>query len=395
MLDSAATNYVSRPMLLNILKSLLVKLQNRKDVEMKICCDCLNWLTKRCINVTRVKFQMKSMTLHSFAELAQPVLKVVDFSDCKYVTDAMVFYTALRCPQLSEINLTNCQQVTDASLVHLRISCPHLTVLRLRKCNISNDGLEQLHFMRSLKTLDLSHCYAISDDGIRKMFTYCRGLREIYLDGLEDMGILHTLAVHSPGLEVLSVEECDFSSETSALDMRDFHSIRVINLSSLLLAEGLTLRLRGPAKPRPSLKVLNVAEVQISDECIIDLTQRYPCVETIKLAGCDVSDAAVYKMAATWQDSLQHIDLSQSLISDIAIMSLSHLCPLLECVSLRKCHKITDAALIGLSNCHRLTKLDLAECGGLTDVSLMGIAQGYADVGSFPSCIALLYGNVR
>lgn len=122
-----------------------------------------------CLNVT-------DFGLYELTKLGQ-TLRYLSVAKCK-VSDVGLKYLARRCYKLRYLNCRGCEAISDDSIIVLARSCVRLRSLDIGTTDVSDAGIIALaESCPNLKKLSLKNCDMITDEGIKYISYYCRGLQ--------------------------------------------------------------------------------------------------------------------------------------------------------------------------------------------------------------------------
>ncbi|XP_045443847.1 protein AMN1 homolog isoform X3 [Pipistrellus kuhlii] len=116
---------------------------------------------------------------------------------------------------------------------------------------------------------------------------------------------------------------------------------------------------------------------QITDSNISEIL--HPEVKTLDLQSCDVSDTALLHLSNCRK--LKKLNLNSSKenrvsISSEGIKAVASSCTYLHEASFKRCCSLTDEGILALArNCRLLKVIDLGGCLGITDVSLHALGE--------------------
>lgn len=115
--------------------------------------------------------------VYDISELS--LLRVLDLTACIKVTDLSV--KELRFRELKSLYLTMCPQVSDDGLVAVAKHVPSVETLHVSKCSHVGDRglLEVIDRLNRLKSLNISNCNAVTNRTIERLFVKCGRLREL------------------------------------------------------------------------------------------------------------------------------------------------------------------------------------------------------------------------
>lgn len=137
----------------------------------KFCIALKELSVSDCLNVT-------DFGLYELAKLGQ-TLRYLSVAKCG-VSDVGLKYLARRCYKLRYLNCRGCEAISDDSIFVLARSCSRLRSLDIGKCDVSDAGCFALaESCPNLKKLSLKNCDMVSDEGIKYISYYCRGLQQL------------------------------------------------------------------------------------------------------------------------------------------------------------------------------------------------------------------------
>lgn len=117
------------------------KLQALTLINMHLSSDCLNWISKSCVQ-----------------------LRFLNVSGChRSITTETLDYI-IELPQLTSLNLANCFMLTDFSMRKLAVSKLDLKSLGLAYCYRLTDAslIDLTTYQRRLEQLNLTYCYKVT-----------------------------------------------------------------------------------------------------------------------------------------------------------------------------------------------------------------------------------------
>lgn len=114
-----------------------------------------------------------------------PLLERLDFEDCKGLDETrMAELEPLK--HLISLNLTS-TDINDTAIDILTENHPKIEELYLTSTSITNEGLRFVARLEKLKTLDLSNCGEIDDDGLQYLVGKLPQLQKLILNGCEKL----------------------------------------------------------------------------------------------------------------------------------------------------------------------------------------------------------------
>lgn len=287
-------------------------------------------------------------------------------------------------PRLEALSFSGCFGLTDISLSHAVVTdVPSLSVLDLSLCKqITDRGVAVIaSHLHNLETLNLAGCSGVTSNGLQLIATRLRKLHCLILRGcrhISDRGIGFVSGVADPAI----LQDSPPSSTTVSTDA-DQKRLRPYGLSEL--------------------HTLILQDCQaLSDEALRFISLGLGgCLRTLDLSFCaSVTDSGVKWLAR--MPSLRELNLrSCDNVSDIGMGYLAENGSRLTSLDVSFCERVTDAALVHISqgllhiralsvnacgvgddglarlarSARDLTTLNLGQCSRLTDTSLHAVAQ--------------------
>lgn len=121
-----------------------------------------------------------AMTSKGFSSLSKLPLTYLGFAYTNISDDDLEH---VKVPTLRELNLYQCRKITDLAVKHL-IQMSSVEELCLRETKISDQGLcDLLNNMPSLRMIDVSFCYNVSNYFVRKCQEECKRVKIVKHDG--------------------------------------------------------------------------------------------------------------------------------------------------------------------------------------------------------------------
>eukprot|EP01126_Amoeba_proteus_P017638 TRINITY_DN1858_c0_g1_i5.p1 TRINITY_DN1858_c0_g1~~TRINITY_DN1858_c0_g1_i5.p1 ORF type:complete len:125 (-),score=26.86 TRINITY_DN1858_c0_g1_i5:129-503(-) len=104
-------------------------------------------------------------------------------NDCYQITDAIVPYLIYYCPNLVRLGLRN-TKLSSIALTGI-LEKFDLTEINLNGLPVVMDShLYQISKKGKVTNLDISFCFQVSVDGVRRVLECAFGLKELYLFGI-------------------------------------------------------------------------------------------------------------------------------------------------------------------------------------------------------------------
>jgi EIN3-binding F-box protein len=140
------------------------------------------------------------------------------------VTDEAVWTLCQLCPSILTLDLYHCYNVTDCSLVAVSKHLPSLTYLRCGgNEDITDDGIEKLVAKcHSIKALRICECPSISDRSVLQIADHCPALEELGVEGNDRITavLLGTLVAKCLKLKTVEMRDLRLVSQESEDSLR-------------------------------------------------------------------------------------------------------------------------------------------------------------------------------
>jgi hypothetical protein len=256
------------------------------------------------------------------------------------------------------------ERFRPSDLSDQRRSSDFVSWISLRKILIS-----KLFFKPEIKDFE-NTCRVISESSL--------DLRELGLHGCTNFPH-QSLNLCQQNLR--NLVSADFSFCTSLTDSNLQVLSRSAHLSSLnlrrcwkLTSPGIVLLLQSCHK----LKYVCFSGCNISDECLLAVSQQCPDLTGVDLSDCgSVTDVGVTSFSIH-NGRLEHLNLSCCKnVTDLGLTAISQGCPLLSTLSLSYCKNISDISIVTLAkHCPGLAHIDLTGCWKISDQSIPDLLLG-------------------
>ncbi|XP_020593507.1 F-box/LRR-repeat protein 12 [Phalaenopsis equestris] len=270
--------------------SIFQKLQSRHDRN-AFGLTCRHWhhiqnISRRSLNL---HFSYETTTYQSYVRYLPALLNrfshlsSISIAGCTELPDSALFGLKNLKISLRSLSLSCCFKITDDGLAHVAMHCSRLVSLTLYRCTITDLALQNIaNFCKLLENLNLSYCTDITDRGICALSTGCRLLHVLvlsccsYVTGSGLKGCSQTL-------EYIEAECCMFTNE-GLLQAVSGGGLKYLNLSNSrcsmnidVLAPMLVSRLR----------FLNLRLCRfISNESVVTISKSCPLLEEWSVAVC-------------------------------------------------------------------------------------------------------------
>ncbi|XP_039328141.1 protein AMN1 homolog isoform X1 [Saimiri boliviensis] len=134
-----------------------------------------------------------------------------------------------------------------------------------------------------------------------------------------------------------------------------------------------------PLPPNIKDRLIKIMSMQgrITDSNISEIL--HPEVQTLDLRSCDVSDAALLHLSTCRKLKKLNLNCSKgnrASVTSEGIKAVASSCSYLHEASLKRCCNLTDEGVVALAlNCQLLKIIDLGGCLSITDVSLHALGK--------------------
>ncbi|XP_027072993.1 EIN3-binding F-box protein 1-like [Coffea eugenioides] len=365
-------------------------------------------------------------------------LEKLDLCQCPSISDKGLAAVAKNCPSLSALTIESCSNIGNESLQAIGSYCPKLQSITIKDCpligdqgvagllssasvaltkvklqvlNISDFSLAVIgHYGKSITNLVLTGLQNVSQKGFWVMgnaqglrmlssltITSCRGTSDLSLEALgkgcpnlrqmclrkccfvSDNGLV-AFAKAAGSLECLQLEECNRITETGILNALSNCNSKLKSLSIVKCMGIKSMPSETPAlSPCESLRSLSIRSCPWFNSTSLALVGKLcPQLHHLDLSGlCGITDAALLPLLESCE-SLVKVNLSDcGNLTDKVIIALAELHgATLELLNLEGCKKVTDASLVAIADsCLFLNDLDVSKCS-ITDSGVAALSNG-------------------
>jgi len=242
--------------------------------------------------------QLTDSTLSRVVSVA-PNLETLDVGGCSDITDNGILLIACGLKRLRSLCLRSCRLVSDVGVAHLAGAgsiaasaavAGTLERLILHDCQrITDTALGHIGAgLRTLRTLDISFCVGVSDDGLRCVarLPMLQELHARACDGLTDVGIAYLAAASR--LAILDIAFCMHVTDRALLHL--VHSsatmphLRQLYLSACAITdEGID----HITNVSGELRSLGIGQcLGVTDSGLAMIADRLKCIEYVDVYGC-------------------------------------------------------------------------------------------------------------
>ena len=278
---------------------------------------------------------------------------------------------------MEKLNVMLCEQLTKQGLLEILMMCgSKLKNLNISATNITDLGLELQGKFAELKTLNLSNCSSLTDQGLLKMLSMC-GIKLQHLDfsdtnvtgqglgefqnkfadlqalnlcdcpQLTNQGLLEILSMCGTKLQDLEVMRTNITGQGLGKLQGKFANLKKLELKFCpsLTDQGLleVLRMCG-------IKVqdLDIGSTNITGQGLEELQKKLADLKKLSLTYChSLTDEGLLDVLKMCGTKLQDMDISETFITGQGLVELQG--------------KFADLKKLTLNNCPRLTDQGLSE----------------------------------
>ena len=300
-------------------------------------------------------------------------LEVVNFAGIYQLTDLGVAPLFKACHSLVVVTLSNCPHLTHEAMHLLALNNRRLTTLHASATQISDAGLSLI-------------CSAFSKKSMTSLdVSLCRDIT--------DHAII-SIGQSAPGIKFLNLAGLSRITDEGARALcANLWYLESLNLEDVFLLDDLAFSYERNYDGRPAaeenmlkfLVTLNLRDcVNVTEKGIRGLSERCRKIETLILRGCDkVTDTAILHLTNPFDqnfpmaDALRVLDLAFcSAITAQGILRVLPFCGVLEELRLSGCTSVDDAFIKQMClKCPTITRLVLDKCVFLTDVTMCYLAD--------------------
>ena len=327
-------------------------------------------------NLEKLILRGHNVTDNVIIQLAPHLANIVELvlQGCPSITDDSLEALTPHTTKLQLLNIGDYASLTDAALINFAPHTKDLKILNMSSCfHITNNALIALApNLTNVHDLDISNSGNFTDAALTILASNTPSLTHLNMSRctkFTDAG-LATLAQHRPELELLNLHECRNLTNLTALSQ--FKKLKTLNLNGI--------NLTGPALEElkklveiTELQHLDLSNTGLTDDAFASIIQNLKKLKSLNLNNCTELTHLAFLGELK---ELTYLSLSNcSNLTSAALEEIAQLNGLTQ-LDLSHCLWLTDAALTTLvQNCTQLNDLDLYFCEKITDASVVAIVQ--------------------
>lgn len=347
----------------------------------------LDWLTELSSPLLVI-----SVVKNAFEDRQLKTVRIIELMS----TESMLGHAGL--PSDSDVQVCmyrNASPLSDVCTV-LQVlvqNSPLLEGFDFGNCSaLTNSALEYLNRINSIRSLDLTRCSLISDQGLLRMHYALPRLERLSLEDLSlltDAG-LQVIALHCSKIAHLNINGCHLITVVPVLQIaRANRFLTHLHLSKLLLTDDGLVDLSSVLQAqRSNLIELDLSHCSaITDIGIAAIADACSSIRVLRLAGLHRVSFRSVQLLTTRCWDLQLLDLQDVFLTSDKAMIYEAACDgraaanermlvAMKSLTLTDCLALTDRGMRGLAErCRELEMLKLKGCSKLTDLSLTHFAD--------------------
>ena len=308
----------------------------------------------RCLNISSLKL---SSSAFEYIAVGLPQLCTLDMSHSPFLDDLSLLTIAQKCRFLTHLNISHCTALTDQGMQKIFLEMSKtLRVLNLSEVvtvgSLAANGLSTLIHLTSLKMNGLSQ---ISSQALRQLLTSLTKLKHFSLNVELYEVLLHRRSL-IPHLndEVLQSMRCKDLVSLSLSGVCRITDLGLVSIAqySLLLAE------------------INISYCsQLTDESLFAIAKYSSCLTHFNVSSCGkITDAGIAAVCSSCL-RLHHLEAVGCAIGNISVSATFQL-SFLHTLNLQNCSNISDAPFLqSLVRCRGYLRLKHITLSGLDLIS--------------------------
>jgi hypothetical protein len=201
-------------------------------------------------------------------------LETLNLRACENLSEDVLQHVATKQPKLVELDFQYNRDIGDASL-RLVSEMKKLRTLRVGSEKITDDGVQSLTFLKTLKDVSLYKCTSISDQAISSLAKL--DLESLHLFGCTSIGDQSISVLTKSNLQWLNVSACRLT-DAGVAEMSKISSLKFIGLTCCDL---LTDKCLEHLATMQNLAEVDIPGGQFSEEAIDKLQEALPKCDII------------------------------------------------------------------------------------------------------------------
>ena len=281
-----------------------------------------------------------------------------------------------KCIYLKTLDISCCENITDEGIRDLSCGCHLITTLNLSGLNISNQSLVYIaNNCPNLQDIDLCSCPFITDFGVSYLANKCKLLQHVDLASTEISDeTLKAFGEHCDQITNLNLFNCCVTDTGISSVSKKCSKIKMLDLSNTCVTDMGLLDVATSCFELQELQMQqqNAVLTDVSMSKLLKLCRNLTSI----VITADISDDSLSILCKDC-NQLSTLNISGAYrISNQGVCHLSHTSPKLKCLVLPDSHAVTDSGLLCLSQyCNHLETLHLGS-KLLTDKGLSYLAHG-------------------
>jgi len=234
----------------------------------------------------------------------------IDLSGCDRVTDNSLSYISKKFSTTQiKVNLAFCNNITQEGIKILAQNCSSINTLSLHHCAIGDPALLHIStYLQTLKSLSLTGCLNISDNGVTKIAQKCQELQYLDISHCKTLtsGSVKAIASSLSNLTHLDLSWCsDSISEGSLQKLSKIHKLLYLGVADSKITDHVLHKIMQSCSKLTSLDISFCNSVLQSEKHLKYLAN----LTRLNVAGCSVGEPILTKILETAVE-LRDLDIS-------------------------------------------------------------------------------------
>ena len=266
-------------------------------------------------------------------------LKLLTHLDLSFscITDQLLFTLADQALPLNNLVLQGCCEYTYTGISYFLSKSQFLQHLDLQNAEFLNDQLflELCVFLGDLVSINLNHCYLLTNSALFALLRNSPRLSEIRME-LTQIGL----------------------GSITPVDLVVYHQVKSLHLAYNSHLQDKNIN--AFSFMFPNMELLDLKSCSGISECIGEVLKRCPKLRHLNLAFCPHVELPWVNFKAP---KLEVLNLSLSRIDDVTMRTISRICPRLQQLDLESCYNVTEKGVkLVVENCTHLREINLRQC---------------------------------